>query len=204
MFAYVKQFINPSQHGFFTNRSVQTNLVEYVTFLNQHVRNGGQVDTVYTDFSKAFDVVDHSLLMQKLNHIGIGGKLLKWFTSYVSGRCQRVVISDTKSARMNPTSGIPQGSLLGPLLFLIFVNNLPELFDSKCLQLADDLKILRKIESIEDCHSLQEDINRLAVWCDANKMKLNISKCNVLTTTHKRNAIAFNYRISEVLLNRVS
>lgn len=166
--------------------------------------DGGQVDTIYTDFSKAFDMVDHGLLVLKLRRMGIGGTLLKWFVSYITDRSQHVVIGTTKSFRMTPTSGIPQGSLLGPLLFLIFVNDIADLFDSKCLQLADDLKIFRKIDSVNDCRALQEDINKLSSWCDSNKMKLNVKKCKVLTTTHKKNVTLFDYVISNELLGRVS
>lgn len=150
VFDFVKNSIGSSQHGFFNGRSVQTNLVEHVTYLCHDVMNGGQVDTIYTDFSKAFDMVDHRILIMKLRSFGIGGTLLEWFKSYLTNRSQRVVIGNAISFVMTPSSGVPhvpQGSVLGSLLFLIFVNDLVEELKSKSLQLADDLKISRKIES---------------------------------------------------------
>lgn len=204
VFEFVKSSISTAQHGFFVGRSVQTNLVEHVTFLCHNVMNGGQVDTIYTDFSKAFDMVDHRLLIIKLRDFGIGGVLLEWFKSYLSCRSQCVVLGNSRSFIMNPSSGVPQGSVLGPLLFLIFVDDLVNQLNSKSLQLADDLKISRKIESVHDCLILQNDIDALRRWCTVNKINLNADKCSVLTTTHKPIKILHDYMIGDVNLNRVT
>lgn len=147
--------------------------------------NGGQVDTIYTDFSKAFDMVDHRLLMIKLRDFGISSLLLEWFKSYLTRRTQCVVIGSARSFITSPSSGVPQGSVLGPLLFLIFVNDLALQLNSKSLQLADDLKISRKIKSAHDCLMLQNDVDILRRWCAVNRIKLNSEKCSILTTTHK-------------------
>lgn len=204
VFEFVKSSISPCQHGFFNGRSVQTNLVDYVTFLCHNVMNGGQVDTIYTDFSKAFDMVDHRLLIVKLRDFGISGTLLEWFKSYLSCRSQCVVLGNSKSFMMHPSSGVPQGSVLGPLLFLIFVNDLVDQLKSKSLQLADDLKISRKIETLEDCLILQNDINALLHWCNVNKIKLNADKCSVLTMTHKPVKLVHDYMIADTELKRVA
>jgi ribonuclease P/MRP protein subunit RPP40 len=105
---------------------------------------------------------------------------------------------------MNPSSGVPQGSILGPLLFLIFVNDLVDRLASKSLQLADDLKISRKIETVEDCLALQNDIDMLVNWCTENRIKLNVKKCSVLTTTLKPNALLFKYDVGGDELTRVT
>lgn len=204
VFAFIMASIDSCQHGFFTGRSVQTNLVDHITFLCANVMNGGQVDTIYTDFSKAFDMVDHKILLKKVHGFGINGVLLRWFHSYVSNRTQHVVIGNFKSFAMQPTSGVPQGSILGPLLFLMFANDLVVQMNSKCSQLADDLKFSVKVESVADCALLQDDICTLERWCSLNKLKLNISKCAILTTSHKKAKIVYDYIIANTKLNRVT
>lgn len=204
VFQFVKSSINSCQHGFFVGRSVQTNLVEHISFLCHNVMNGGQVDTIYTDFSKAFDMVDHRLLIIKLRDIGIGGNLLTWFKSYLSCRSQCVVLGNSRSFIINPSSGVPQGSVLGPLLFLIFVNDLVERLNSKSLQLADDLKISRRIDTVQDCLIMQNDVDTLRSWCSNNRINLNAGKCSVLTMTHKPTKILYDYTIGSVTLSRVT
>lgn len=204
VFDFVKSSISSCQHGFFNGRSVHTNLVHHITFLCHNVMNGGQVDTIYTDFSKAFDMVDHRLLIVKLRSFGISGTLLEWFKSYLSNRSQCVVLGNSRSFLMHPSSGVPQGSVLGPLLFLIFVNDLVDQLKGESLQLADDLKISRKIESVEDCIALQRDIDALCRWCCSNKIDLNVKKCSVLTMTHKPVRVIYNYVVSGISLERVN
>lgn len=107
---------------------------------------------------------------------------------------------------MSPSSGVPQGSVLGPLLFLMYVNDLVGQLDSKSLQFADDLKVSRKIESIQDCLALQNDVDTLNCWCKDNKINLNSKKCSILTMTHKTIKIIhdYDYAIAGVKLMRVS
>lgn len=196
VFDHVKTFITPVQHGFITARSTLTNLLEYATHITDSMIDGGQLDTIFTDFSKAFDQVSHRLLLLKLQNFGIKSNVLSWFTSYLSGRTQHVVIGGSKSRAITPTSGIPQGSILGPLLFLLFINDLPEIFSSSSSLFADDNKIFRKIGNLADCSSLQSDISSFSTWCDSNLLKLNPEKCSSLTITCKPEPTNFQYSIN--------
>lgn len=161
-------------HGFFSKRSTQTNLMEYVSILAREIVDGGQVDSVYTDFNKANDKVDHGRLIGKLKWHGINSNLAQWFSSYLSDRSQFVVIGRSSSDRIIPTSGVPQGSILGPLLFIIFINDLlSSLSTGSGLGIADDLKVFRAIITESDCLLLQKDLDLVERWCASNNTSLN-------------------------------
>lgn len=165
--------------------------------------DGSQVDVVYTDYSKAFDRIDHDTLIKKLSSIGIRGDLLRWFSSYINNRSQAVVINNYISSWVSVPSGVPQGSLLGPFLFVIYVNDIDLcLQSSKLLCFADDMKIFAKISSVEDGLALQADLYRLEDYCRANKLDLNPSKCSVITYTRKRAALVTTYILSGQTLPR--
>ena len=142
------------------------------------------MDVVYFDFAKAFDSVNHDIIIKKLKeNFGVDGTLLKFLVNYLHDRQQCVVVEGQKSGFRNVTSGVPQGSILGPLLFVIFVNDM-----SKCVSLgtsialyADDTKIWRRIERWEDHVILQRDINSLSEWSVTNKMNFHPQKCKVLS-----------------------
>lgn len=203
LFEQIKSQIHHTQHGFFMKRSTQTNLMEYVSEIAQSIVNGGQVDTIYTDFSKAFDKVNHQILVGKLRRFGLTNMLLSWFKSYLEDRSQFVVVGGTKSIRIVPTSGVPQGSILGPLLFIIFINDLLATLSSGS-GFADDLKIFRKINGTFDCNLLQQDLTRIIEWCEKNKMVVNVKKCAVMSTTFSLNKIQYVYKINNEELERVS
>jgi hypothetical protein len=139
--------VNVCQHGFIAGRSCVTNLLETLDYVGSYLDNGGHVDIIYMDMSKAFDKVDHGLLIQKLcNNFGIGGNLQKWFQSYVENRMQRVTVLGATSDPVSVTSGVPQGSLLGPALFLLYVNDLPRTVKSgRVAMFAEDTKFFKTI-----------------------------------------------------------
>lgn len=196
--------IIPQQHGFVKRRSTTTNLMIFTNFLFKNMDCRLQVDAVYTDFQKCFDKVDHALLLQKIAFNGIRGNLLRWFVSYVTRRSQTVVINGFKSDTVNVSSGVPQGSILGPLLFNIFVNDIKSCFvHSNFLMYADDLKIFRTCKDPIDAELLQQDLNRFSNYCINNKLQLSLSKCVTITFTKNKKIIRKNYNLLGIDLKHV-
>ena len=133
------------------------------------------MDVLYTDFSKAFDKVSHIKLLTKLKGYGLGGGFLNWIRAFLSNRRQKVVLVDTELEQGDVTSGVPRGSVLGPTLFIIFVNDIPNCLENTCELYADDGKVFANNEIC----NLQNDINNVANWCDIWQMTLNFRKCKV-------------------------
>ena len=192
----VNKILHCDQHGFQSGCSCTSQLIEC---LNDWVRNFDasiQTDVVYLDFAKAFDSVPHDRLLLKLRHLGIRGKILRW----IQGRRQRVVLRNGQSSWCEVDSGVPQGSILGPLLFLLFINDLPVSIDSSIKLFADDTKLYRKIERLEDCESLQRDLNRLGAWTNRWSLRFNEKKCVVLKIKEQ---VGYSYTLNGVKLDSV-
>lgn len=178
LFFQLKRYISLSQHGFVAGRSTTTNLAVFTNFCVSCFEKGFQVDSIYLDFAKAFDRVPHELLLLKLSRIGFHSSMLNWFRFYLTGRYAAVSVDGVYSNFFTPTSGIPQGSILGPLLFNIFINDISHCFkNSQHLMYADDLKIFKSISSFRDISDLQEDLSRVVLWSDRNGLPFNIAKC---------------------------
>ena len=176
--------LDDRQHGFLKNKSCTTNMVGFSDSLALSMNEGYCTDVVYFDFSKAFDSVNHDLILKKLKHqYNIDGRLLKFLASYLSDREQCVVIGNSKSEIKPVLSGVPQGSIIGPILFVLFINDLPEglTLNTDLALYADDTKIWRTIHSDLDNEILQRDIDYLNNWAVLNKMRFHSQKCKVLS-----------------------
>ena len=174
------QLIKLSQHGFLKGFSCLTNLLSFYSEVFEAVDNGKAYDTVYLDFSKAFDRVPHERLLKKVEAHGIGGEVLGWISEWLKGRKQRVCINGEKSEWGEVTSGVPQGSVLGPLLFIMYLNDLDTDVSSNLSKFADDTKIGRVINGVEDCQALQNDLDKLHEWSSKWQMEFNVDKCKVI------------------------
>ena len=182
--SHTSHLLDERQHGFLSNKSCTTNMVNFSDSLALSLNDCARTDVVYFDFSKAFDSVNHDILLFKLKHMfNIDGRLLKFIANYLSGREQQVVIGDSKSSKKPVLSGVPQGSILGPILFVLFINDLPAGLNpgTDVALYADDTKIWRKIVSEEDHLALQEDIKYLHNWKINNKMNFHPQKCKVVS-----------------------
>ena len=202
---HVEHFISPSQHGFLRNRSCVTQLLSSFHSIGHDLDTNTQTDILYLDFAKAFDSVDHNILLEKLRCYGVTGSVFDWFADYLSGRTQRVVVDGVASDWCSVTSGVPQGSILGPVLFIIFINDLPDIIHTgtKTALYADDTKLHRNIFSARDCDSLQESLVKLDSWSMEKKLFFNASKCKVLTITRKKKPVIYEYTLGSKKLTRV-
>ena len=187
------------QHGFRYGLSCCTQLLEVMEVWTRWFDMGLPWDAIYTDFSKAFDSVPHERLLKKVEAYGIRGNLLSWIRNFLTSRKQRVVLGGKYSNWQDVTSGIPQGSVLGPILFTIFINDMPDTVKS-CMKLfADDAKIFKAIESIEDFNMIQNDLNTLFKWSQIWQLPLNLDKCKGIH--YGKNNPAHSYTIGDKSLN---
>ena len=203
------KWLQTYQHGFRKNLSTVTQLLTAITDLFWAMSRGEITDSIIVDFSKAFDKVDLELLLHKLDHIGVKSNQLDWMRSFLTNRSQTVVIDGVASETCEVTSGVPQGSVLGPLLFIVYINDIGEqLSPGTFIRLfADDALIYRRINSFADHITLQNDIHTLMAWADVWKMDFNPSKCyamHFLTPHQKRTTCAAPYYMGQHQLERVS
>ena len=194
--------IQDSQHGFRRGRSCLTNLLIFLDKVTRDVDEGRDVDAIYLDFAKAFDKVPHQRLLVKLRNLGIDGSLLGWIGDWLDGRRQRVCIGSGRSGWRRVTSSVPQGSVLGPLLFLVFINDLEEGVFNTVLKFADDTKLFGVVQERSQHEQLQSDLSAVVRWSRNWQMDFNVEKCKVL---HFGRGIArFDYSMDDKFLKEVS
>lgn len=203
VYELVKDKISPRQHGFMRGKSTSSNLNEYIHFIADALDSRFEVHSIYTDFIKAFDSVIHVILLEKLHDIGIKGILWAWFKSYLGGRIATVVFNGSESEPFEVEKGVPQGSVLGPLLFVIFINDLCMLLICLHILFADDLKLYAKVNDVTDCKKLQYDLDVLDRWCIVNQLNLNVRKCFSMHFTNRDIPLKTKYKLSNVELPSV-
>lgn len=201
LYNHVCRQISPFQHGFMKGRSTVTNLINITQFIAESIDKQTQTDVIYTDFSKAFDKLDHNILIKRLIEFGLSLPLISLFKSYLLHRRQYVSFCGIKSTEYLASSGVPQGSNLGPLLFNIFINNIINNISVHYLLYADDMKLFCEIKTIDDCIRLSNCCENVVKWCSDNKLPLNPSKCCFMSYTLKSNKLAYPYAIDNVTLN---
>ena len=190
----INKLLSNDQHGFRSGRSCTTQLLEIIELWTSYVDDKKAFDCIYLDFAKAFDKVPHNKLLHKLKSYGIIGKLHSWISNFLTNREQRVNINGKYSETRPVTSGIPQGSVLGPILFIIYINDLPDQVNSYLKIFADDTKIFRLITDIIDRQDLQHDLNKVLEWSHKWQLPFNIDKCKVIHYSY--NNPLYNYTLN--------
>lgn len=179
------RLLKDTQHGFLSGKSCLTNLIDFFETATGELDQGNDADIIYLDFSKAFDKVPHVRLGRKLEAHGIGGKFLRWIQSWLSNRRQRVYVDGEYSNWAGVVSGVPQGSVLGPTLFLVFINDIDCGLVSKLGKFADDSKLIKGINSQADTDILSNDLLQLEAWSTDWQMLFNSEKCSVIHLGNK-------------------
>ena len=192
-----------SQHGFLPKRSCVTNLSCFLEHCWSSISTGKQTDAIYTDYSSAFTSVNHTLLLHKLQHsFNITGVAYSWLKSYLSNRTQRVVLNGKHSDWTPVQSGVPEGSILGPLLFACYVADIPLHIRSGCIMYADDVKLYHRIQNQADTDELQADLDRLLQWSNTWRLRLNPVKCKFISFTLRTSPINSAYTLDGHSLER--
>ncbi|CAH2107680.1 unnamed protein product [Euphydryas editha] len=193
-----------TQHGSLKGRSTSSNLALFLDYVLNNMEGRGQVDVIYTDFEKAFDRVDHDILLLKLEYLGIHGDLLRWVRSYLTNRSQAVVLGGYRSDYAHVPSGVPRGSHLGPLFYNAYIFDIHTCFsNANHILYADDKKIYMRIRSASDCELIQNDLNKLYNYYNKNRIIGNIEKCQYIIFTRKKSPIIFPYHFNGHVIERV-
>ena len=185
-----------NQHGFRPGFSCQTQLISFMEDISYALDNQLQTDLILLDFSKAFDTVPHKRLLAKLQHYKINHHVQAWIQSWLTQRTQSVVVDGASSQPVSVLSGVPQGTVLGPLMFLLYINDIAAGISSLLRLFADDCLLYRTIKSIEDSTILQKDLEMLSQWATVWQMKFNVSKCIVICCTRSLTPVQYDYKLS--------
>ena len=191
------------QHGFRSGHSCESQLIITMEDIMRRYDQKKQIDLVILDFSKAFDTVPHRKLLHKLNNYGIQGNILRWISSFLMDRQQRVIVEGEASSKCTVDSGVPQGTVLGPLLFLCHINDLPLHVTSQVRLFADDCLLYREINNYADHVALQEDLISLEGWATNWGMKFNATKCYLMSIHRSNSPSSHLYSLNNHILKQV-
>ena len=186
--------LSKDQHGFRARRSCSTQLLETINEWSQVIEQGDLIDSIYLDFQKAFDSVPHVRLLRKLQMYGVSGKVLQWIEAFLTGRKQQVVVRGQASLWAPVSSGVPQGSVLGPILFIVFINDLPDMVCCSMKLFADDTKMYSNVSSDPGPIQLQSDLEAVTRWSEVWQMPFNDSKCSSLHIGSRNPCQTYNMR----------
>ena len=192
---YKNNLFTDCQYGFQHKRSCILQLLDVLDDWSKFYDDSKQIDTVYLDIKKAFDTIPHQRLLLKLKSYGFEGNLLKWIEDFLSERKQRVVFNGKSSSWKNVTSGVPQGSVLGPVLFIIYVNDMPDSLESFCKIFADDTKVYTAVGEKTDQEKLQRDLLKLCKWSQLWLLEFSVQKCKVVEYGNVH--FQFDYKLSD-------
>ena len=205
----VNKLFTNKQFGFLKGRSTVTQLLQILDEWTESLESGGRIDVIYTDFEKAFDKISHKRLISKLKSYKIHSSIVEWIKNFLSDRKQRVRVNGEFSGWADVLSGIPQGSILGPILFIIFINDLADICadNIKLFLFADDAKMYYHIKDTADKDTLQTGIENFVKWTDKWQVKLNTDKCKVVSVHHRRysnKGVVPYYVINNITLEEVN
>ena len=180
-FVESNNLLSPDQHGFRSKRSCLSHLLHHIEDVLKDLETGANADVLYLDYSKAFDKVCHHTLLRKLSEYGIRGNLLRWIKCFLTDRSQKVIVDGVASKPGSVRSGVPQGTVLGPLLFVLYINDLPERTpNTRCKMFADDTKLQKTVRNEEDRTLMMQDLESVVNWATENSMELNDTKFQLL------------------------
>lgn len=197
-------FFFSNQHGFRKHHSCISQLFEFTTNLHFNNHSSAGTDVIFIDFAKAFDTVPDQQLLLKLSLLHIHPSVIRWIDSFLIGREQSVSVDSSSSTPVPVTSGVPQGSVLGPLLFLIYINDLPSSINSTIRLFADDCVVYRKITDPTDHYILQNDLDTISSWCTHWQMNINPGKCKQMTVATNSIKSSREYSLLSQQLESVS
>ena len=195
--------LHENQHGFRAHRFCESQLLLITDDISRSINKGRQVDMGILDFAKAFDKVSHRRLAIKMSYYGIRNETLNGITEFLCGRQQQVVVSGETSKPAEVSSGVPQGTVLGLTLFLIYINDIADSINSTIRLFADDCVVYRQIDSPEDHLILQEDLQKLVTWSNTWRMEFNVDKCAIMNFGTLRNKSKFDYKMKNQSLQVV-
>lgn len=201
-----KNILGSFQHGFRKKLSTTTQIVSVIHDFANAINNRKQIDAIFFNLSKAFDRVPHSLLIRKMQRVGIAPRLVDWISAYLENRTQFVEINGCQSQNLDVLSGVPQGSVLGPLLFVIYVNDICNDLDAGVTvkMFADDCVIYTTVSSPLHQSLLNENLCKIADWCERRQMVINYSKTCALTITHKKTPLEYKYHVRDQCIEFVN